>query len=185
MTWKIVADTNLIISAVINPAGNPARILDAVIDDRLILITSPAILDEVRRVFTYPRIQKWLKKRGVSAKDTKDYIEKLSQVAMMVAGDPYLEVIENDPDDNMILAAALEGRVDCIVSGDHHLTDLQEYQDIKILTPAAFLKEIDDQTYFHTKEWQKGEKEADKDVAEGRAAGPFESVDDLQKDLES
>lgn len=184
MTWKIVADTNLIISAAINPAGNPAQILDAVIDDRLILITSPAILDEVRRVFTYPRIRKWLKKRGVSVEDTEDYIEKLSRVAVMVDGDPDLEVIEDDPDDNMIVAAAVEGRADCIVSGDHHLTDLQEYQDIKILTPAAFLKEMEDQAYFHTKEWQQGEKEADKDIAEGRVAGPFESVDDLQKDLE-
>jgi len=48
------------------------------------------------------------------------------------------------------------------------------------------VKVIDpDQEYFHTKEWQKGEAEADADIAAGRITGPFESVDELIKDLDS
>ena len=42
-----------------------------------------------------------------------------------------------------------------------------------------------DQEYFYTKEWQEEEAEADKDIAEGRLVGPFETVDDFIKDLES
>ena len=62
MTAKIVIDTNLIISAFLNPHGKPAAIIDATIDDQLTLVTSPGILDEARRVFSYPKLKKWLKK---------------------------------------------------------------------------------------------------------------------------
>jgi len=39
------------------------------------------------------------------------------------------------------------------------------------------------QAYFWTKQWQKGEKEADEDIKAGRVR-TFESVDELIKDLE-
>ena len=39
----------------------------------------------------------------------------------------------------MIIACALEGQADFIISGDHHLTDLKNYQGIKIVDPATFL----------------------------------------------
>ena len=42
-----------------------------------------------------------------------------------------------------------------------------------------------DQAYFYTKEWQRGEAEADKDIAAGRVSGPFETSADLIKELES
>lgn len=41
-----------------------------------------------------------------------------------------------------------------------------------------------DQEYFHTKDWQKKEAEADRDLAEGRYKD-FGNVDDLIKDLNS
>ena len=41
-----------------------------------------------------------------------------------------------------------------------------------------------DHEYFYTKEWQKGEAIADKDIAAGRISGPFESAEDLINELE-
>ncbi|MDR3557430.1 MAG: hypothetical protein P4L55_21955 [Syntrophobacteraceae bacterium] len=52
-------------------------------------------------------------------------------------------VIEDDPSDNIYLACALEGQADFIISGDHHLTDLVEFRDIRIVNPAAFLEILD------------------------------------------
>lgn len=35
-----------------------------------------------------------------------------------------------------------------------------------------------DQAYFHTKEWQAGEAEADREIAAGKTVGPFDNIDD-------
>lgn len=45
-----------------------------------------------------------------------------------------------DPDDDMVLATALAGRADVIVSGDADLLDLHPFRGIPVLTPAAFLE---------------------------------------------
>ena len=50
-----------------------------------------------------------------------------------------MAAILKDAEDNAILAAAVEGRADCIISGDRHLKNLGEYQDIPILSPAEFV----------------------------------------------
>ena len=42
-----------------------------------------------------------------------------------------------------------------------------------------------DQEYFYSKEWQEGEAEADKDIAEGHVSKPVSSVKELIKDLKS
>ena len=41
-----------------------------------------------------------------------------------------------------------------------------------------------DQAWFWTKEWQEGEREADKDLKEGKMSGPFKTISELKKHLE-
>ena len=48
-----------------------------------------------------------------------------------------------DQDDDAVLACAVAARADAIVSGDHHLLDLQAYDAIPILTAPALLALID------------------------------------------
>jgi predicted nucleic acid-binding protein len=47
--------------------------------------------------------------------------------------------ITEDPTDNRVLEAAVEGQADYIVSGDGHLLDLREHDGIPIVTPRDFL----------------------------------------------
>ena len=44
-----------------------------------------------------------------------------------------------DPDDNLLLALALDGGADYIVSGDKDLLDMVSFREIPIVKPAEFL----------------------------------------------
>lgn len=49
-----------------------------------------------------------------------------------------------DPDDNRILEAAVEGRADCIVTGDRrHLLRMKAFRGIEIITVNDFLARLD------------------------------------------
>ena len=65
-------------------------------------------------------------------------IKELSNLSYPVTGNLELKVVR-DPKDDKILSAAVEGRVDYIVSRDKDLLDLKEYQGIKLITPEAFM----------------------------------------------
>ena len=54
---KIVLDTNIVISALLSPYGNPAKILALVsVSDDIQLFYSADILSEYKRVLSYPRL---------------------------------------------------------------------------------------------------------------------------------
>jgi antitoxin MazE len=65
--------------------------------------------------------------------------------------------------------------------GDYLEVDLQDntlvIRPVKVVHP--------DQEYFFTKEWQEKEAEAEKDIAEGKLAGPFETPADALKALKN
>lgn len=50
-----------------------------------------------------------------------------------------VEIIKNDPTDNVFLALAIDGKAEIIVSGDHHLLDLGSFKGIPIVRVRKFL----------------------------------------------
>jgi putative PIN family toxin of toxin-antitoxin system len=142
MNFRVVVDTNVIVSAVLNPKGKPAAVLDAIVDGDLLLIVSDAILEEVRHVFSYSKIERLLHKHGVIQQEIEELIETLSDISIFVPGKVALNIVESDPADNKFLACAVEGNADFLVSGDHHLTELEKYENIQILTPTDFVNLI-------------------------------------------
>ena len=65
--------------------------------------------------------------------------------------------------------------------GDYVEIDVQE--GLLVIRPVKVVHP--DQEYFFTKEWQKKESEADRDIAEGRLAGPFENIDEALQALKN
>jgi uncharacterized protein len=122
-------DTNVIVSG-LGWGGAPAAILDAVGDDRLVLVTSAPLLAELRRVLEYPRLAKVIQ-GGAQLADL------VAASGVVVAPSRVLTVVGDD-DDNRVLEAAIEGAADYIVSGDSDLLDLGSFQGIPIITPGEF-----------------------------------------------
>ncbi|MCL4236401.1 MAG: AbrB/MazE/SpoVT family DNA-binding domain-containing protein [Deltaproteobacteria bacterium] len=58
-----------------------------------------------------------------------------------------------------------------------------ELRDNAIVVRKAAVVDAED-AWFHTKEWQAMEAEADADIAAGRVAGPFLSVEEFRADLD-
>ncbi len=136
---RIVLDTNVMVSAILSPRSTSAQIIRLVLDGVVNLIISHDILDETLRVIRYPRLVKLMKKNSVALKEVESVIDRLSAIAVVTPGKLTLDVIQDDPSDNKILACAVEGEVDFIVSGDHHLIELKEFQGIPIVIPATFV----------------------------------------------
>jgi putative PIN family toxin of toxin-antitoxin system len=139
---RIVIDTNILVSAILTPGGKPAKILKLVLEGKITLIISPAILEETRHVFNYPKLGRLAKKNKITKEEVYDFLDKMSKVAVITPGELDIDAIPDDPADNKILACGLEGEADFIISGDHHLLDLKIFQGAKIIDPVTFLKII-------------------------------------------
>lgn len=132
MTHRIVADTNVIASG-LGWSGPPAAIIDAALDGRTVLITSPALLAELRRVLAYPKLASVIGDHAGLA----DSVEALSVVV-----EPRRAVSAvSDETDNRLLEAAVEGEADYVISGDKELVALGAFEGIPILSPAKFVRE--------------------------------------------
>lgn len=137
---KVVLDTNVFVSSLLVRAGLPAQVLDAWRERRYLLIVSPAIIAEIRATLAYPRIRS---KYAITDEDIEQLVTLLERDALLVPGNADVaSAIPEEPADEMVLACALDGQADMIVSGDHHLLDLEAYQSIPILAVRPFLEQL-------------------------------------------
>ena len=70
-------------------------------------------------------------------------VGELRRMARIVVPDNVPLVIENDPDDDHVIACAVAAQADLIVSGDKHLHSLGgQYKGIRIVSPTEALEFI-------------------------------------------
>lgn len=74
--------------------------------------------------------------------EIKERIETFLEVLEIVNPTIKINLVKDDPDDNKIIEAAIESNADYVVTNDKHLLKIGQYQKIKIVTPAEFLKTI-------------------------------------------
>jgi putative PIN family toxin of toxin-antitoxin system len=131
---RVVADTNVFISALMF-GGLPGSFLDLAFLRSFLLVTSPALLDELD--------EKLRLKFGLSPYDAELVQARLQGSAVIVRPTIVLDVIKDDPDDNRVLECALTGEADYVVSGDRHLLTLSSYEGIPILTVRQFMDGVE------------------------------------------
>lgn len=132
---RVVIDTNVLISGIIQSKGHPYKIVKIWEKGELILITSPAMINEAEKVLNYQRIKIRYK---LNDDEIRQIVVNLLRYSVLIDNLPLLDVIKDDPDDNAILSTAVEGKADYIISGDSHLLVLKNYKDIEIITPKRF-----------------------------------------------
>jgi putative PIN family toxin of toxin-antitoxin system len=131
---RVVADTNVFISALMF-GGLPGTFLDLALLQSFLLVTSPALLDELD--------EKLRLKFGLSPNDADLVRAQLQSSAVLVKPTVILAVIKDDPDDNRVLECAAAGEANYIVSGDRHLLQLRSYEGIPILTVRQFMDAVE------------------------------------------
>jgi putative PIN family toxin of toxin-antitoxin system len=135
---QILLDTNVIISGLLSGKGPPGQLLQAWLDGRFDLVTSHLQLDELRRALGYEKLRD-----RINPAQVRDFVDNIVVMAVIV---PSVTAVafSPDPDDNLILATAIAGHADLIVSGDRqHMLALREVEGIPIVTPREALSRLE------------------------------------------
>lgn len=133
---RVVLDTNILFSALISPHGAPDVIYRAWRSARFEVVTAQIQLDEIRRASHYPKFQTVLQPAKVGT-----MLNNLQRA--LVLEKLTITIEADDPDDSFLLAMALEGEADYLVTGDRRAGLLQRghIERTRIVTPAIFCAE--------------------------------------------
>ena len=133
---RLVLDTNVALSGLLWQ-GVPGNLIEAAQARQIVLVATIPLLAELRGVLQREKFQRRLQARAVAIDDLLDGYLELVEIV------PPAELsltVARDPTDDAVLAAALAGGADLIVSGDAHLLNLKRYQDIAIVTALSAME---------------------------------------------
>jgi putative PIN family toxin of toxin-antitoxin system len=131
---RIVIDTNVLISATFW-TGKPKQLLNKVRRGQVTFITSETLLEELKEVLT--REDKPFK---LSEEKAERVVTTMRDLAEIVQTKSHLTVCQDEMD-NRVIECAIDGRAECIVSGDLHLLGLKSFKNVKIMTASEFLRD--------------------------------------------
>ena len=130
MAERVVFDTNIWISGLLW-RGKPYQCL---------LLARAGV---VQAVYCPPMVAELAEKLrqvfGFSENRLQAVLYDLRRAAQRVEITGDLHVIVDDPDDDKFVECAMVADAALIVSGDHHLLDLGQYEGIQILAAAEFV----------------------------------------------
>ena len=133
---RAVLDTNQLVSMLIRPGGLADQIRRAWQDQRFVLLTSPPLIEEFRRVLTYPRLRRSIR---LTTEEEQMLFQLVLEEAEVTSGTLEVRAVTADPTDDAVIGCAIEGQAGYIVSGDSHLLGLREHAGIPIVTARTFL----------------------------------------------
>ncbi|MBS3066630.1 putative toxin-antitoxin system toxin component, PIN family [Candidatus Pacearchaeota archaeon] len=134
---KLVLDTNVWLSGIFWE-GEASKIIEKAEKKNIQILISENILSEIVDVLNKEsKFQKYILNLKLSI---EEILRVVLSISNLIETKAKLDIIKADPKDNIILEAALDGKVDYIVSYDSHLLNMIEFRGIKIISPGEFLK---------------------------------------------
>ena len=136
---RAVLDPNVLVSAFITRrGGSPDRIVRAWREGAFELVVSPRLLAELADVLARPKFALQSAEGRAEA-----YIAAIAADAITIDDPPDPPAVSPDRGDDYLIALARAARADLIVSGDTHLTQLDDPTP-PVLTPRQFLEELEE-----------------------------------------
>ncbi len=130
---KVVLDTNVLVSALLNRDGLPAFIL-ALARRRIIrLCLTVEIFEEYEAVLNRKKFRH-IRNDGLSV------LSSLSKEALRVESNTRLNLIANDPADNKFIECAVDAGADFLITGNNKHFPFRSYRKLQIVTPKEFIE---------------------------------------------
>lgn len=131
----VVLDTNVLISSFYG--GNPETIIELFLNEEIDLYYSSEIIQEYRNVLFREKFS------VISETKRNILITAIMDLGILVVPKQKVHVITKDPADNKFLECAVTAKVEYLITGNTHHFDFNEFEEVKIVTPAQFLKEFE------------------------------------------
>ena len=131
---KVIFDTNVWISFLIG--RHLHKIKNLISDNRIIIITTEQLLEEIRSVTSRDKLKKYFPKESVD--ELIVFLESISKKVEITQ----THFICRDPKDNFLLDLIDLSKADYLITGDKDLLEHNPFKTAQILTPADFELEI-------------------------------------------
>lgn len=134
-TLRVVLDTNVIISAMLWQ-GRPGDLFALAGEGEIALYASAQILAELKATLAKPKLASAIDATGDTA---QGLIASYRYLTRTVRAKAITGKVSRDSDDDAILACAIAAKAGYLITGDKDLLVLGRYDDVQIMTVAAFL----------------------------------------------
>ncbi|MEA2027240.1 MAG: putative toxin-antitoxin system toxin component, PIN family [Chloroflexota bacterium] len=140
LALRVVVDTNVWISGLINPDGTPGHLVEAAVVGRIDPVVSWELVRELFDVLARSRIRRL----RIEEQDIDDLVATFGQLLPEVV----VEVEIRDPDDVAVVAAAIAGNADAIATGDRDFLDDESLRSwlrergTEVLTPREMVDRL-------------------------------------------
>ena len=132
----VTADTNILASGAVVTRRNsaPVRFVSAWQEKAFTLVLSDHILGELDTTLSQPYFARRLPPGRYA-----EYMSGLRHQAIIVLPAPAIQGVASHPEDDLVLATAVSGKAEYLVTGDHRLLALKQYEEVIIVSVHAFL----------------------------------------------
>ena len=134
---RVVLDTNVVVSGMLNASGPPGRILDLVIAGRLEVLFDDRLISEYLDVLTRPKF-------GLDRKDIEAVLAFVASNGHPVAAEPQ-SGNPADPKDLPFIEVAVSAQTDRLITGNvRHFSRAAKTYGFRVVTPGEFIAEGED-----------------------------------------
>lgn len=131
---RIVLDTNVLVSGLLNPSGAPGRVLDLILAGEVTLLVDDRVLDEYRGVLRRPKF-------GFQPGDVADLMIFIEKESERLLASP-LRISLADRGDTPFLEVAVSGSAEALVTGNARHFRPAASLELSIEGPAQFLRRL-------------------------------------------